>query len=418
MQIEDTAKISLTGKPQHGLKKNHGTATLGLTLQSLITQALDENNFALMASIDLSAAFDVVNVKLLLKRLDIVGVPSDVVSLIETWLTNRLFYVSVDGEDSCLTASETGTIQGSILGPILYAIFVSPLFDLQKMSNYADDNFVVRWNRCINALIVDMQTSLEAIVKWLRQSGLKVNEDKTELCLFHRNDTRMISLLLNNINIRSTPQINVLGVTFDSKMQWNEQVSKTIKKANKALMAIKLIKKHFSLPELKTLLTSNFYSILYYNSEIWHTPALSPYLKNLLTSTSAKALMICTSNYTPMMSYKDLHTQNIRATPAQFMIYKHALLLHSVSNNQTPFNDWLDLNLNQNFNTRETNFRAFNRNNYKVGKNKISERLSVLNGKIPLEWLNLDKISYKLKCKQKFLPSLITPLNNTRSIIR
>ena len=183
-----------------------------------------------MASIDLSAAFDVVNVKLLLKRLDIVGVPSDVVSLIETWLTNRLFYVSVDGEDSCLTASETGTIQGSILGPILYAIFVSPLFDLQKMSNYADDNFVVRWNRCINALIVDMQTSLEAIVKWLRQSGLKVNEDKTELCLFHRNDTRMITLQINNTNIRSTPQINVLGVTFDSKMQWNEQVSKTIKK--------------------------------------------------------------------------------------------------------------------------------------------------------------------------------------------
>ena len=288
-----------------------------------------------MASIGLSAAFDVVSMKLLLKRLDIVDVPTDMVSLIETWLTNRLFYVSIDGEDSCLTASETGTIQGSILGPILYAIFVSTLFDLQKISNYADDNFIVRWSKCINDLIVDMQSSLEAIVKWLRQSGLKVNEDKTKLCLFHRNDTRMITLQINNIHIRLTPQINVLGVTFDPKMQWNEQISKTIKKANKALLAIKLIKKHFNFSELKTLLTTNFYSILYYNSEIWHTPSLTPYLKKLPFSTSAKALMICTPNYTPMMSYKDLHTQNLCATPAQFMFYKHSLLLHSVYNNQT-----------------------------------------------------------------------------------
>ena len=119
--------------------------------------------------------------------------------------------------------------------------------------------------------------------------------------------------------------------------------------------------------------------------------------------------LICTPNYTPMMSFKDLHTQNLCATPAQFMFYKHSLLLHSVYNNQTPVNDWLDLNLNQNFNLRETNFRAFNRNNYKVGKSKISERLTILNGKIPLQWLNLDKILYKLKCKQKILPGQIPP---------
>ena len=52
-----------------------------------------------MASLDLSAAFEVVNVKLLLRRLDIIGIPSDVVSLVETWLTHRLFYVSIEGED-------------------------------------------------------------------------------------------------------------------------------------------------------------------------------------------------------------------------------------------------------------------------------------------------------------------------------
>ena len=118
-QLENIHNISLTGKSQHGFKKNHSTATIGLVLQSVLANALDQNNYALMASLDLSAAFDVVNIELLKKRLDIVGIPSDVVSLIEVWLTDRLYYVSINGDNSCLTKSETGTIQGSILGPIL-----------------------------------------------------------------------------------------------------------------------------------------------------------------------------------------------------------------------------------------------------------------------------------------------------------
>ena len=92
-----------------------------------------------------------------------------------------------------------------------------------------------------------MQQDLEAMIKWLRQSGLKVNESKTEMCLFHRSEVKIITLNINDTLIKTTPQINVLGVIFDSKLQWNEQVSNTIKKANKALQAIRLIKNHFNI---------------------------------------------------------------------------------------------------------------------------------------------------------------------------
>ena len=110
-QLETVNNISLTGKHQHGFKKGHSTATLGLLIQSLLSNALDQNQYALMASLDLSAAFDVVNIGLLIKRLDIVGIPADVVSLIGTWLSERIFYVSVDGDNSYFIAMNTGILQ-------------------------------------------------------------------------------------------------------------------------------------------------------------------------------------------------------------------------------------------------------------------------------------------------------------------
>ena len=404
-ELETINNISLTGKPQHGFKKGHSTATLGILIQSLLANALDKNQYALMASLDLSAAFDVVNIELLIKRLDSVGIPADVVSLIGTWLSERIFYVSINGDNSYFIATNSGILQGSILGPILYAIFVAPLFDLEKLSNYADDNFIVRWNSSIEELIVDMQRSLEAITKWLRDSGLKVNESKTEMCLFHRSYLRIINLAINNINITSTPQINVLGVTFDSKMQWSEQVANTIKKANKSLIAIKLISKYFSTHEIKNLITSNFYSVLYYNSEIWHLPKLAPYLKNLLLSASAKALKLCTHSYTQEMSFIELHEINKRATPEQHCIYKHSLSLHHIYNNETPTMEWQNLNFNQAFSTRNDKFNSFDNSNYKVGKTNImANRFTCLNNLIPLDWLNLDKTKFKLNCKAKFLP--------------
>ena len=67
-------------------KQKRSTATCGLTLQSILTRALDQGNYAIMSSIDLSAVFNVVNVKLLLKRLKIIGLPEDVIKLIKIWL--------------------------------------------------------------------------------------------------------------------------------------------------------------------------------------------------------------------------------------------------------------------------------------------------------------------------------------------
>jgi retron-type reverse transcriptase len=149
---------------------------------------LDEDNFVLLASFDLSAAFDIVNKNLLLKRLKVIGLPGDVIDLIGVWLRERSFYVSFDGSNSILFDLLLGTVQGSILGPILYDIFVSPLFDIKEFDAFADDTYIPRWISYIPMLMDDMKKSLKAITKWLKKSGLKVNQEKTELCLFYKND--------------------------------------------------------------------------------------------------------------------------------------------------------------------------------------------------------------------------------------
>ena len=99
--------------------------------------------YALMASLDLSAAFDVVNIELLLKRMRIIGLPPDLIELVSVWLTNRYFYVSIDGCSSIVHDCNVGTVQGSILGPILYAIYLSPLLDLTDITLFADDNYAL-----------------------------------------------------------------------------------------------------------------------------------------------------------------------------------------------------------------------------------------------------------------------------------
>ena len=259
----------------------------------------------------------------------------------------------MEGDCSYIRTSDSGTIQGSRLGPILYAIYVSPLFDLEKMTNYADDNLIVGWNSCLQDLMIDMKKSLEAITKWLKDSGLKVNDSKTELCLFNRNPHGSIDLTFNGVTLISKPTMNVLGVVFDSRLQWNEHVAQTIKKTESALHCMRQIKYFFTPSELMQIITSNVYSILYYNSEIWNIPSLHNEAKQKLLSTSAGALKICTPTYHDRMSYVDLHTLNKRATPEQMCLYKSSILIYKLINTEIPQLDWLDLNFQQSFNQRD-----------------------------------------------------------------
>ena len=112
------------------------------------------------------------------------------------------------------------------------------------------------------------------------------------------------------------------------------------------------------------------------------------------------------NNYNYLISFNNLHYINQRATPDQITFYKHALLHHQLYNPENACNDWVELFFRQHFNERDQVIIFFNTSNYKIGSNLLTNRFTVLNGKIKLSWLNDPYDTYKIKCKNEFLKPL------------
>ena len=127
-------------------------------------------------------------------------------------------------------------------------------------------------------------------------------------------------------------------------------------------------------------------------------------MKQQLLSVSARAIKVCTrATDVHLISFEDLHEMVGRATPEKLMIYKLSLQLYRTYNQHIPTQDWVKLNYNGIFTSRQSKFITRKENKLKVGLNSVSNRFFYLNGKIELDWLNLSYNSYKIKCKNLFL---------------
>ena len=263
----------------------------------------------------------------------------------------------------------------------------------------------MEWNVSLPLLILNLEMRLEMITKWLRDSGLVVNESKTEACLFHTQDQPLIEFTLQGVKITTKKSMNVLGVIFDSKLNWQIHVATAITKAKKALFALRLLKKYFSLKEMRLLLDANFYSILYYNAVIWLTPSLSSDSKQSLLSISATALRSCLMHEGFDISFDNLHKTHKKCTPSQIMNYQLALNLHKTLNfdENDPSFEIISV-LDQLICTRrQTMFRIFRNSNSKIGFNTTANKYFYLNDKIGLEQLSLNFLRFKKAMKIKFL---------------
>ena len=203
-------------------------------------------------------------------------------------------------------------------------------------------------------------------------------------------------------------EIKVLGVTFDSKLNWHAHINIIIQKCKKTLQAVHIISPYFTIDERLNIVTSLFYSKMYYASEIWLLPTLSHVLKRKLLSLSTYALRIVVNDVYKTFNATELHTLLNRFTPNQWRIYSSLLTLFRIFNHQIPEDIWLDMQINALPLTRANKTLIPPKNKIKVGVNSILNRLSFVSTLITNDQLNLSYDSFKIVAKNITRHSIIT----------
>jgi hypothetical protein len=166
----------------------------------------------------------------------------------------------------------------------------------------------------------------------LRQWPLCQKKEDGSLC-FSPNDSRANEVVLGNEKVCLLKQMKILGLIFDSKLNWYYQTVNAIENANKAKQALRIISKFFSTQEMVKLSTALFYSRLYYGAKVWLSSALSVTLKKKLWQASSKMLKICQKDWQGQFSFKTLHKISGRATPEMWSNYSAACGMYNVNHN-------------------------------------------------------------------------------------
>ena len=181
--------------------------------------------------VDFRKAFDLVDHQLLLNKLRCYKCNETCIKWFESYLTNRTQRVSIN---SHLSKSETvtcGVPQGSILGPLLFLIFINDLPLALKNSAavdlYADDTIFYDFQNDIEHLETNLQLALSSLQEWCQQNGMVINTEKTKIMLITSRQKRqnlqksVLSLTYNDIDIRMTACDKILGIYVDENLLWH-----------------------------------------------------------------------------------------------------------------------------------------------------------------------------------------------------
>lgn len=202
---------------------------------------LDNRISTVALFVDLSKAFDTINHNILERKLYIYGIRGVALSWIKSYLTNRKQYVRLEGKDSKFNNINMGVPQGSILGPLLFILYINDFYKtarLLKFVLFADDTTVYCHNSDVTQALQVASMGLNNIADWLAANKLSLNINKTKLLVFDKikGDTPQFSLRFKDTLITSCSSTKFLGVTIDNKLSWQEHITNVTKSVAKFLV--------------------------------------------------------------------------------------------------------------------------------------------------------------------------------------
>ena len=235
---------SLFCKQQYGFMKNASTELAALELIDRLLNQLNARKIPTNLYLDLYKAFDSISHDILLDKLRYYGVTDGSIQLLKSYLSNRKQYVQIDGVMSSMQYIQTGIPQGSIVGPLLFSIYINDIVKCTEKFNcilYADDTTLNSTIDCFGKEIhvIEQNTSaeLQRISKWLELNRLQLNTEKSKFMLFHMPQKSIpnLKLTISGSIIERVTQFKFLGLNIDSNLNWKAHLSAVSTKVSRVI---------------------------------------------------------------------------------------------------------------------------------------------------------------------------------------
>lgn len=271
-------KQNIIDERQHGFREGHSCETQILSILESWTKSLDERADVLAILLDFSKAFDSVPHERLLIKCEHYGINGNLLKWIRAFLTGRNQFVSVSGTDSPDLPVRSGVPQGSVLGPLLFMLFINDISNGVKspLHLFADDSIVFRSIKTDEDLEI-VQSDLNVLNEWSSHWLLRFNATKSQQITIRQGNApyHPPHLQLDGVTLSSFSEVTYLGIVIDDHLRWNKHIDKICAAANRKLG---FLRRHFSefCQDAKILLyNSHVLSKLEYCATVWdpHTAA-------------------------------------------------------------------------------------------------------------------------------------------------
>ena len=267
-------KFDLLYAHQYGFRKNRSTYMALLSLVDNLTRALENGEHVVGVYLDFSKAFDTVDHMILLQKLYHYGVRGCAHDWFTSNLSNRSQFVTYNGVKSNLNNVKCGVPQGSILGPLLFLLYINDLSFACKRTFpvlFADDSNLFLSGKNTDQVQQMINDELKDIVIWLRANKLSLNISKTHYMLFSNKKIIQpnVTIEINGQPITCVTKTKFLGVIIDNKLTWKEHISYICGKVAKGIWIISKVRKYLNKNTLLDLYNSFIYPYRTYCNQVW-----------------------------------------------------------------------------------------------------------------------------------------------------
>lgn len=271
---------------QHGFLKDKSTQTAIFDFIKYIIDHIEDGDLVLGMFLDLSKAYDCLDREILIKKLEIYGIRGNAKEWLSSYLDNRKQCVSItkngNTSQSNLLDNKIGIAQGSILGPILFIIFVNDLSLLikkpyQHIVKYADDTNILIGRKNVNDLLAQSEYFFNLVTDWFNKNKLILNKEKTNILMFRTKQSNAIkpaTIELNKTQVSLSNNVKFLGTYINENLDWSYHINMLIKKLNSICYGVRVIGRCVNERTLRMLYLANFESVLKYGIIFWGRDSL------------------------------------------------------------------------------------------------------------------------------------------------